>query len=518
MLKISIFFRHTFCVASLIILLAAQNSNVYSQATNVKVKLSVLAKEPVHSTVNDVIGYDDNNFYLQRTGPKGYMIESYDNGTLAMKLSKEISPSVDDDEISPQANFFLGGKILLLFSKSSKKEKTSTLYSQWVDKNSLTLQGTAKLLATMPYQNMFKSGSFRYVISPDKNKLCVIKLPYGEKDANQVYDATMYDENLTSEWTKNFTLPYADNLFTIEQFSIDNSGNFYVLGVLYKDKAVSKKSGLPNYDYKIISYRNSGAEIKDYTLTLTDKFITDITFKIADDGKIICGGFYSAKGSFSIIGTCFFSIDPETEQILTQGSKEFGIDFLEQFMSDTKANKKKEMYSYALDNLIIRADGGCLLVAEQYYVYTTSYTSNGVTYYTTHYCYNHIIVVNVNPDLSIQWAIKIPKVQQTVNDGGYYSSYAFAITADKLYFVFNDNPKNITEPDATKTYAFNGSKSVAVVVGVDADGKQTKNILFKNQDEGVIMKPKVGEQVTSADMIIYLEKGKEYEVGKLTFE
>jgi len=76
---------------------------------------------------------------------------------------------------------------------------------------------------------------------------------------------------------------------------------------------------------------------------------------------------------------------------------------------------------------------------------TTSTDANGGTRTTTvyYYYYNDIIVININPGGETEWTKKIAKRQPSSNDGGFFSSYSLSIVKDKMYFVFNDSPKNL---------------------------------------------------------------------------
>ena len=101
-----------------------------------------------------------------------------------------------------------------------------------------------------------------------------------------------------------------------------------------------------------------------------------------------------------------------------------------------------------MDQLILRNDGGALLIAEQYFVqeeydrnqfydpYYSNYYNRNYNDIDYVYNYNDIIVVNIRPDGEIEWTARIPKRQVTTNDGGYYSSYAMSIVRSKIYFVF----------------------------------------------------------------------------------
>jgi hypothetical protein len=216
-----------------------------------------------------------------------------------------------------------------------------------------------------------------------------------------------------------------------------------------------------------------------------------------------------------------------------------------------KGDKKRsaELYQYALDELVLRSDGGAVLIAEQYYVeqrndyndryydpyryggfgyrglrsrfYNPYYSPYGYNNYRDnnyYYNYNDIIVVNIRPNGEIEWTARIPKQQVTSNDGGYFSSYAMSIVRDKFYFVYNDNYKN-HDPKRkdNKWYNYNGRNSVITLAEVSKDGAVRINPVYNNREAGITTRPKICKQIGRNQMLIYGEKGRKYRFGNLTF-
>ncbi len=145
---------------------------------------------------------------------------------------------------------------------------------------------------------------------------------------------------------------------------------------------------------------------------------------------------------------------------------------------------------------------------------------------TTHYYYNDIIVISIDPEGQIEWTEKIAKRQHTVNDFGYYSSYALAIDDDKMNFIFNDNIKNLVSSAMTKGklkgLVYNFSKSfkwsVTVLVQLDSDGRQVKEALFNTKEAKFLIRPKVAKQISNNELVIYGQKKKAERFGKITFK
>jgi hypothetical protein len=246
-------------------------------------------------------------------------------------------------------------------------------------------------------------------------------------------------------------------------------------------------------------------------------------------------------------GTFYLLIDANTKEIKKEYYQEFDPSFLIDFMSERKAGKGKELLQYDLNQLEIRRDGGVVLIAEQFYVkelrdYNNYYPSSSRYYYPSYssywrypyryyqnpymnddsevqFNYNDIMVINIRPNGTIQWAKRIPKRQRSKNDGGRYSSYALSIAKGKMFFVFNDNPKNLhKQSNDLKIHNYTkGKESVVVLVTLDGKGEVKKEPLFQERDTKTTTKPKVCEQISRNQMIIYSERNKKATFARLTF-
>ncbi|MGB3076761.1 MAG: hypothetical protein WBB36_15635 [Chitinophagales bacterium] len=492
-------------------------------------KLSAEMKEPSNATIDDYLGEDENSFYVLRKKVNGYstsffgtsvgfIIESYGHDLL-MKKRQEFEPGINGMVAEMDMVKYIDGKLFAYISYVNRKEEKTELYYQVIDKKTLQLTGTPVKIAAIPYNSRSKQGEFRYQLSVNRKSIAIISALRDEKQTKETFTTKVYDSNMKEVWSKNITLPYESELFEREKLLLDNNGNIYLSGRLYNEKLKEKRNGMANYSYKILAFRDSGKVAKEYDIVVANQFITDVGFNITNDDKLAVAGFYSAQGTYSIKGISFTLINAASGSVIKQGVKPFDATFLELFSKSQVDKKDEEIYNYDLDNIIIRSDGGVLLLAEQYFVESRStryYTGSSYTTRTTYYYnYNDVMAININPDLSVAWATKIAKRQVTTDDGGYYSSYAYAVGGDKIYLLFNDNPDNLLVTDPSKLAKYSGVKrSVATLVTISSDGKWKKSLLFSNQDQGEILRPKVCKQVSDHQFFLYAEKGKNYVLGK----
>ena len=498
-------------------------------------------KASKRTTLSDVVGYDATGIYAVKTISKGLYglnsyiaLEHYDNN---MDQSKSVEIELKHNKKNHELEYVLQfhGGLYLFTSYKDQKQKQNFLYVQRINTKSLKPEGEPREIASINYEGERKSnsGSFDYSLSSDSTKMLIFyKLPVNKKEKER-FGFHVFDEKMSEIWRKEITLPYEEELFDVERYKVDNAGNVHLLGMIYSEKRKIKRRGEVNYKYQVLSYREKGSILTEYPIEIPDMFLTDMQIAITPNQDIICAGFYSEKGKRSIKGSYFVKVDGKTKAIKQKNFKEFGSDFITQHMSERKAERTRkkiekgknvEMYEFDLDDLVIREDGGVILIGEQYYVHIMSSTSTGpngivTTRTTTYYNYNDIIVININPLGEIEWAQKIPKLQVTKEDGGFFSSYTMAVVHDKLFFVFNDNPKNLF-PKAGKSYNFKPGKreSTVVLVTLDMLGNQKKVPLFMTADAAVIIRPKVCEQISENELVVFGQRKKNQRFAKIKFK
>ncbi|MBG16055.1 MAG: hypothetical protein CL853_06860 [Crocinitomicaceae bacterium] len=497
-------------------------------------------KESKKSTLNDLVAYDETGIYVSKSNFKGYfsgydiILEHFDND---LNKTKSVVLNLGEKKEKRTLELMIHfNDVLYVFSSKSNNEiKKNFLFVESINKKTLLSNNDLRKISEINFEGKKKrnNGDFMYSISRDKSKILIYNsLPFN-KNENAKFSLHVFDQNLNQLWEDNITLPYEDKLFGVEDYQVSNKGNVYVLGKIYNENRRTYKRGKPNFKHRILSYINESSNNKEYPVEIQEHFITDMKIAIDNNENIICAGFYSELGTMSINGSYFLKIDGKSKNITTKSFKEFGIDFITQNMTKRQEkktrkrddkNKKIELYEYDLDNIILKDDGGAVLIGEQFFVRvvtTTTTDANGNISTTTNYYYNYndIIVINISSEGEIEWTEKIPKRQVTKNDGGFYSSYALAVVDDKLYFVFNDNPKNLFYKGEGKVYNFirNKKESLAVLVELSIEGRQTREALFSMREADVIIRPKVCEQTTKNELILFGQKKKKQRFAKVSF-
>ncbi len=503
-------------------------------------------RESKKMSLGDIAGYDDSGMYLVKHKRGKMILEHYDTKMVKTK-SKEVDLKYQKKERDYKFMVHADEKLYLFSSYVNNKTKKNYLFVESVNKKTLGLSGMKKIAEIdisdrkkpglgaymWGYASGYNMGSFRYDVSRDESKIMIyFNLPRTKGDEKEKLGIHVFDSGMEELWRKDITLPYADDLFSLHDYTVSNSGNVYLLGKEYKEKK-DRERGEVNYKYRILGYLNNGQDLKKYLLDNEDHFLYSMKILVSDENDILCSGFYSDKGALGILGSYFLRIDGKTKEVASKSFKKFDKDFVLENLHKRveKAVKKREkrgketgLYRYRLDDIILRSDGGALLVGEQFYtrtVTTTSTSNTGVTSTrtTTYYYNNDIIIININPDGEVQWTKRIAKKQVSTNTN-MYSSYVKAVVKDKIYFVFNDNAKNLNYKGSggVENFKVGGKNAIATLVTMDKNGNQEREALFNTKDADVVALPMMSEQVSKNEVVLFGNKRKTRRFAKVTFK
>lgn len=491
--------------------------------------------EPSRSSITKVVDVAPDAYYVLRQRSESAIaraevfIEQYDNQQ-RLKRSVELPLKYKRKWRAFEDLVKIGGSFYFFTSFNNEAQRKNYLFYQKLNRRLQPERNLTKI-TDIPAANRARAGAFNLILSQDSSKVLLYSQLDNKRKEPEHFAIRVFDNQMQELWAKNIRLPYNEQQFSVEDYRVDENGNVYLLCIQYMDgSSQAVRRGTANYQYVILAYTNNGEDKQEYRIAVRDKFITDMTFRIGNQRELICAGFFSDKGTTSIKGTCFFRVDPETEEAFNISLQEFDFEFRTAFMRNGQqrraeraeqsgnTDQQAELNRFALNDLILRSDGGAVIVAEQYFVYQRTYRMwDGTLQFDEFYNYNDIIVVNIRPDGSMEWAVRIPKRQETVNDGGYYSSYAMAVVRDRLYFMFNDNSRNYTSKNDNQLYNFNGRNSIITLAEIKKGGALEMYPLFNNRDAGIITRPKICKQTGSRKMIVYGERGRSYRLGLLEF-
>jgi hypothetical protein len=482
-------------------------------------------RAPGNSSLERVVGLTPNDIYFLRTKNSGAFssrdkiyVERYTRD-LKLQHSEEIVLRLEKKDVQLENVLFLDDQLYLLTSYANKAHQKVYLFLQKLSNRNMRPTGSPRKVLEGPLTRVTTQGSaFDFQLAPDSSKVLVYyQIPSAAKDPER-FSIHVLDNKLETLWSREVILPYPSGSFAVREYRVDESGKVFLLGAVYE--AGQRNRRLPTH-YRALEYREGDLAPAEWKISLPDRFITDLTFRIAKNGDLICSGFYSDRDAVGAKGICYFRLDAATRQMTTQTWQPFDFDFRAGELSERGRRRameaemagnergSAELARFNLDELVLRTDGGALLVAEQFYVQERilrnywNYWGRAmeISYF---YFYNDIIVVNIQPSGAIEWAVKIPKQQISIDDGGYYSSYVMATVRDRLYFLYNDSNWSVRSPLIRATE-------------VRKDGSTTTFPLNDQEAGAMLSRPKASRQIGSRLIALVGERGRNVRLGAVNF-
>ncbi len=393
----------------------------------------------------------------------------------------------------------LGDNIYVFMSQYTPRDRTvRTTYSQFdLDGNQII---DKKEIAELPNEKERRT-DLKYVRSINKKKLlCYKNLDEGSKQEKILY--YLFDAYSDEVISGEIVIPYPDDKFQLRKIMVSNAGQIYVLGKFFKVNRVKTPDDFGFKLYHFVPGEAKGAEV---AVELGALFITDLTLKIDRDENLFLAGFYSHRSTDQIIGTCFFRFDDGLNEVL-RSSQRFNDDFLNRFMKERQIDRGKELQNFYLDNIILRSDGGVLLLAERFYTTSNSYVDMyGYWVDQRIYHFDEVIVNSVAANGDLEWSAVVPKRQQS--ERRERLSYIDIVSGANLFLIYGYEQRR--EPHTMYTNS------------IDFDGKvSSRSILIKNNGYDDIFYPRSSEQIsnTEALLVYYQERQKVFSIVKMAFD
>ncbi len=399
----------------------------------------------------------------------------------------------------------VGDNIMVFISEFFPKEKVVKTYYSVYDLNGNPIT-EAQILTVYPNQ-VEQKVDLSYILSPNKKKLLCFKDLKLRKEADQV-KYYLFDESGEREEDGEISFKYPDDKFSLVDLRVSNDGNIFALGQYFP---AGKNTVSDNYRYLMFRYDRKTSDLQELKIDFGSKIITDLAFRLDKDENVYLAGFYSNLNSSRIIGTLYLKIS-NVGAILTEASQEFSDEFKANFLSKGQIERGKELANFSMhhdpnDNgIVLRSDGGVLLMAERYYqTYQTYRDIYGYWAQQTLHHFEEVILTSIDPTGKIEWHAIVDKNQVDLNP--QRCSYFHAI-GEKGAYIFYD-------------YTARKQGSNVYYNLVEMDGKTSLRIpLFKEYRFGNEFYPQFCHQVSNNEalFVYYTRSGRGLNIVRMKID
>ncbi|HXB43634.1 MAG TPA: hypothetical protein VNV85_06235 [Puia sp.] len=347
------------------------------------------------------------------------------------------------------------------------------------------------------------------VSSDDKQKIMVFKI--NSKNAkNFLFTTFLYNQQLELIDRHRLYMPMEEHNESFTDFLLDNEGTLVFAKFLRNSSAdyVSK-----------VSIATKDATADNFSINDIgngDHILDELKIKVDNNNKnYILTGFYYKQKKGNIEGLYSMVWDKATNTKLKESLNVFS-DELRAVAKSSEANLKMAFNDFFINQIIIKKDGGFLLVSESqfttsrggyfnrwdymygYNPYLSPMDYYGYPYYSpwNRYGYNNpnavryhsenIMILSFDKDCKLEWSNVIPKSQFDDESENLISNHIMN-TGGELHFLYNQyEHKNILLADQS----------------VSPEGKITRYPTLKNLDRGYDFMPRYGKQVSARQMIV----------------
>jgi hypothetical protein len=379
----------------------------------------------------------------------------------------------------------IGRYILVFMSEFFPREKVikTFYYSYDLAGNQVADQA---LLSVYPNQREQKV-DLQYVLSPDKRRLLCYKNLQNRQEAENILYYIFDDEG---DLVRNgeIGIRYPDDRFNITSLRISNASNVYLLGRFFVGNRIRNPDDFRYLIYKYEVEREAGFEIP---VNIGARYISNLAFRLDREENIYLAGFYSNQREDQLAGTLFQKISPQGD-LLVESAQPFTPNFLSNYLSSGQINRGRELRYFRMnpeDGIVLRSDGGVLLLAERFYVtrQTRPDYYSGMMIERQIYHAEDVVLTSIDYNGQVEWQAIVDKVQQSEQPSRI--SYFSAIGPGGIYIFYEDKPRG-------QPYNVYYAR-----VGIDGSIERPRP-LFRNYRNGDEFYPNYCEQISNDEAIM----------------
>lgn len=406
---------------------------------------------------------------------------SFMDNNLNTKWLFPVQLPTSDAEI--QHIMLVSDSLYIFYSSISKLTNANELYAVQVDLMKGGLVNSPMKLDEIFYDKKRNKGFF-YIGKGKKNNASFFSM-YKQFDADNnklMLGLKVYDARFNKTWEQKYATNYTENLL-LNDYEIGQDGTIYFLTSIEVDQYIGLESG-----FRFFIASPSSTELKTIPLFLESFRISDLKFALDTlNSHVVFAGFYSEQNSNAASGLFYATMNLTTNEL--QFSKNsFKAKLLNEREVNRVVNRGTELINYYIDHIILRTDGGVILVMESNYITESTNYNSYYQLYTTSYTYHYdnVLVFSLNTDGTIDWEGVLRKNQVSEDDGAFYSSYILSVDADQIHFIYNKFIKRATD---------------IMMYTINNKGESEEKTLVR-ETEGTLIMPNGGKQIAADQLII----------------
>jgi hypothetical protein len=427
----------------------------------------------------------------------------------------------------------LNDQLVLISQRKESSDNSSCFYYHFLNPESNNDNNHGFHFSTTYIPNTLNNNNIKLFNTEDRSKASYLFTLQEDRELFTKYEFGFFDAqyNLNKSPISIFPLKYKN--LRITETLLDSSDHI----ILLSERGVENQEALP-WENQVQEFRKRTIFIleKDTLIEIPlteNELLFDEVKMILEKEQIILSGLYSENLKSAAKGVFLVRIDREgkvIEQKFTRFSEELLMEG-----NETPANltfqdgmMNNSFQHFQMRELHPTKDGGFIGIAEhfdteqQFSGTGAPGTNNRIDMY---YYYNNILVYKLDSSGRLLWNTIIRKKQHSINDSGYFLSFAHYINDSSLYLIFNDNDKNYTAQGKfmrnieLKTAYFNSWRNVIgfVKINLETGQKERRTIGGKRVNDTILVPKLCVANRSQNELFLYGRNGQKHRFGSINF-
>jgi hypothetical protein len=459
-----------------------------------------------------VIGQDEDGIYVlesnlsldtekDRYGFKSRKLRiAYFDGLLKPKWTLPVTSAQPDGSVDQVVYAF--NRLLFITAAESKSEPKM---EAWI--REIGSHGTGPVpgnkIAAFSFERSSDLDKLRFVASAGQQHAMVM-LKEKLNGGKIMVHLALLDSTLNMQSVRNISLPYLEKEMTIEDFKLSDNGDLAILVFLNKKEKEKGGDKIKIAEYHLLSIASNAESVNDQPVKSGDKILTQAGLVVDNiNHHAVVMGFYNDKNTLSGTGIFYGTQEFEKDAPLEVKTHALQGGQQQKIIGERNSNNSNGIASYPVQKIILRNDGGAVIIAEAAYTSEYSYYDYFTQSLIRHieYHFDNVIVVSVNSDCSVDWSTVIRKSQESVDDGGVFSSFCPLINSDEIIIIYN----------------MDNERSNSVLAGIITSKGDQRDVEVSKSSEHLNLLPTWGKQISENEVVIPVYQKKKLFLCKISF-
>ncbi len=440
-----------------------------------------------------VIGQDEDGFYLLQSNLSlntsrdriGFRNRKYKIGYYDFNMNEKWTRKLEDeaDNFNIDVVTMFNDHPMVLRSQWVKSENTITFSVEMIDSKGSGFN--KKQAGKISYARESDLEKARVIVSKNNETACIVLQEIRSND--QVLHFITVDTSLSKARTYDPIVPYSEKQLEITEVAISDQGEISVLSV--QEEKVPAEKRKKQMRYKLFMLQADATSFSEKAVTSGDKQLTEASLTLDNNNrKAVVAGFYNDNDSYTGTGVVFASwslngnAEPEIKTVSIDDNARIKL------IGERNSGSNTGLYSYPIRKLVLRSDGGAVVIAEAAYYSEYSYYDYFTQSFTRRieYHYDNVVIMSIHTNGTIDWSAVLRKSQESLDDGGVFSSFTSVLQSNRIDLIYN---KDLSRNNAVGLFT------------VDNKGVSDQSNVSSSESSIYIL-PQSGKQVDENTLIV----------------